>query len=498
MYSIFFSVASADVAFAEQIWEEFPDDAVYLYSRTGEDGAHLWDEIAKQQLPSARLVVIFWSASYLKAPGCVRELEQTRRLIEQRGLRTLVLRLDATPHHWTEAYDDTVKSVFDNLGPALDHRTSGPNVTLDQAKALARRVAEPVLNLLHPMMNRPELAAALKSAAKVTPYRFAPAVWVSGFNGVGRKTLIRSVQRDFAPNGLGIVIDVNETSLPRPVFLQIESRVFGAGEEELRELQRRTIEDEAQAIAEAVERTAADGNYLIFRHDRIIEDVVELPDWIGDVARRLVAGTRPKLFVVSQMPLHASLRDRAGNALVQQRVPTVDEHNLTEFCWQLIGHFDSHPERWSEVEIAKLVAAAGGNLGFLIALVNATKGIEDFSQIDQVVTARRGDMATAITSYIRWAWAQLDNFEDAKRTLLFLNDVSPCDLEDLNTALAPTTPIRRVLGRLIDLGLVEREGEDLFRLTPLLSNRLNRELMTPELVSWQREALMAFAASSRG
>jgi tetratricopeptide (TPR) repeat protein len=163
-----------------------------------------------------------------------------------------------------------------------------------------------------------------------------------------------------------------------------------------------------------------------------------------------------------------------------------------DFCYQLIGHFDKNSSRWTDAEIEKIVGASGGNIGFLVAIVRSASGIEDFDQIDQLVSANKQDMLASITTYIRWAFLQLRDFEDEQRTLLFLNDVSPCDVSDIERVVKPKRDILRVLGKLLDLGLIERESDNLYRLTPMLSRRLNRDLVRPELLGWLRDALVEF------
>ena len=53
MYPVFFSVASKNIKFAKGVWEKLPDDWIYLYSKTGEEAAHMWDEISWQELPNS-------------------------------------------------------------------------------------------------------------------------------------------------------------------------------------------------------------------------------------------------------------------------------------------------------------------------------------------------------------------------------------------------------------------------------------------------------------
>lgn len=492
MFPVFFSVSSKDIAFAEEVWKRLPDDWGYIYSKTGEEGMHMWDEISRRELPQSQLFVVFWSKNYITAKGCVREIRQAKDLVQQGQLRSIVLRLDDFPITWKDEFGEDAKQVFEALGGTLHYRTSSPKLSIQQAIDLVQRVAEFVLRSDHPQMPRHDLQQTLRRVIQNDRFTYYPGAWVSGFNGIGRETLIRDFNRSFTPNGRGVVIEVNEASLPKQTRLRIESEAFGADRKRLHQLNALPVDDEVRAVADTIERVFADGNYVIFRHNRIVEESVELPEWLDDVVKALSTATRPKLFIISQLPLLAARRTRCRESLVAQRVPTVDEHQLTEFCYQLIGHFDKNPARWTDVEIESIVRASGGNIGFLVSLVRAASGIEDFDQIDQLIEADSRNMAASITVYVRWAFSQLRDLEDEQRLLLFLNDISPCDIIDIETAVSPKRPILRVLGKLLELGLVERESENLYRLTPLLANRLSRDLIRPDLLVWLRGALVEF------
>ena len=492
MFPVFFSVSSKDIAFAEEVWKRLPDDWVYVYSKTGEEGVHMWDEISRRELPQSRLFVIFWSKNYITAQGCVREIRQAINLVQQGHLRSVVLRLDGFPITWKEELGEDAKPAFEALAGMLDYRTSPPNFAVQQAIDLVQRIAEPILGSDHPRLPRHDLQQTLRGVIRKDRYTYYPAIWVSGFNGVGRQTLTEDFNRGFAPNGRGVVIEVDEASLPKQTRLRIESEAFGADRARLRELNASPVDDEAGAVAETIERVFAAGNYVIFRHSRIVEENVELPQWVDDVVNALSPTTRPKLFIISQLPLLAERRTHCRELLVAQRIPTIDEHQLTDFSYQLIGHFDKNPGRWTDQEINKIVRSARGSIGFLVSLVRAAARIEDFDQIDQVMATDSSSMVASITVYVRWAFSQLREFEDEQRTLLFLNDISPCDLTDLEKAVAPKRPILRVLGKLLEFGLIERESENLYRLTPLLARRLSRDLIRPELLAWLRGALFSF------
>jgi len=452
----------------------------------------MWEEISRKELPRSQIFVIFWSERYAKAKGCVRELIQARDLVASNNLRPVVLRLDDYPIIWNSTVSPDLKAAFDALAAMLHYRTSSTRTSADKAADLVLRVSEPILRSDHPRMARDDSQNALRKMVRRDRFTYYPAVWVSGFNGVGRESLIRDFYRAFSPNGRGVVVDVDEASLPRQIRLRMESEALGAGSDRLNELNAAAVGDEIAAIADIIDQVNSVGNFIIFRHNRIVEESVELPEWIDDVVVRLATNTRPRLFIISQLPLSIERRGRCRDKLIAHRIPTIDEHDLEDFAPQLIGYFDERPDRWSNEAIDDIVRASAGNIGFLVSLVRAAASVEDFEGIDALIAADQTTLVASITAYVYWAFAQLREYDDEQRALLFLDNISPCDIGDLEHAIEPRRPMLRVLGKLLELGLVEREGDSLYRLTPLLARRLNRELIRPDLLDWLSSALLKF------
>ncbi len=365
-FPIFFSVASADIDFAEKVWEHFPSDWIYLYSKSGEESAHMWEEISERELPQSKVVVVFWSRNYLKAKGCIREIKQTSNLLKSKIIRPLVLRIDDCPLHWNENFPDEAKEIFADFGSTLEYRTSPECVSTSKAIELVNRVSDPILVSDHPRLPRPELIRSMRSSLQLPndKFRFAPAAWISGFNGVGRETLVREYCRDFVPNGTGIHIELNEASVPKQLLLRIESEALGASLQRLDEIQETIFESETIAVANAIERVVNSGNYLILRQGRIVEEQIELPEWLDDVINALEPSTRSKIFIISQVPLQPMRRIRCQKGIGSQRVSTITDNIMQEYCYQLVGHFDPHPQRWTDDVVDQLVSAAGGNIGF--------------------------------------------------------------------------------------------------------------------------------------
>ena len=187
MYPIFFSVSGKDLSFAESVWEDFPDDWVYLYSKVGRYGAKLWDEIGLEELPKAKLFVVFWSRNFSASDGCVREIKQASGLYRSGLIKPVIVQLDDYPLFWKDDMDPNLKPVFKALKPLADYRASEPNASVQRAKAMIAGLAEPLLQSGHPRMLRPDHVRALRQTLQKDRFTLVPACWVSGFNGVGRE-----------------------------------------------------------------------------------------------------------------------------------------------------------------------------------------------------------------------------------------------------------------------------------------------------------------------
>lgn len=496
MFPIFFSVSDKDVQRAQIVWGRFPSNLIYLYSMNGEVGADMWQEISERELPTAKGLVIFWSKNYVSSQGTLREIYQASNLFNEGLLpHVLVVRLDDFPITFNDALEADLKPVFEALSPFLKYRTSGANISDADISYSVEKFIETVVPNSHPLLPRPELVNSFSKRCRRDNFTCYPAMWVSGLNGVGRQTSIREVNRYFAPDGKAFVIDINETSLPKQILLRIEDEALGADLAHLERLQADPSADEPAALAERINRVFLAGHYVVLRQQRVIEERVELPTWLDDVVSSLPAANRPKLFIISQIPLTPEGRQRNQESLNDIRISTIEDDALEEFTWQLIGHFDPHPQRWTSELVGKVSTSAGGTLGLLVAIIRTAASIEDLDQITAFASSEHQRFAESLTAYTRWAFARIQGGEDEPRALLFLNDVSPCDADDLASVLKSDSPISSILGRLLELGLIERDLAGLYRLTPLLSNRLSRDLITPRLNQWRNTVLREFASS---
>lgn len=496
MYPVFLSVSSKDEGFAHIIWEKLPRDWAYLYSQSGEEGAELWDEISRRELPSSKYFVVFWSKNYPKAGGCVRELRQAAELVTTGLLSPLILRLDDFPITWRDDLPSELSPVFADLAKLLDVRTSRPNITVDDASHLVQRFIEPAMNMAHPVFPRDDVLEPMRSAAHKERFKCFPAMWISGFPGAGRTTLVEQLNRSMAPNGRPIAIDINAASLPRQICLKLESAGLGADLQRLEHVQE--AEDAAlpSGVAARIDRIFQAGNYVIFRHEMILQNNVDLPEWFDEVVAALVPAQRPKLFIVSQMPLSIERRKASFDKLAEQRVPGFSSHEVTSFADSLLAHFDPQPDRWTAKAVEDLIEAAQGNFGLLITLAKAASSVIDLGEVNELISHAKSTAQQSIAYYVDWAFNTLHDDINCQRLLLFLNDVSPCDARDFDAIFEDTNEsLLNIISKCMKLGFVERDNSGLYRLTPFLAGRLARHLVRSDLVMWRRTVIENFAKS---
>lgn len=496
MYPVFLSVSSKDEQFARAIWDELPRDWAYLYSTAGVEGAELWEEISVKELPASKFFVVFWSENYVHAQGCVRELSQAAELVKNGTLSPLILRLDEFPIKWKESLPINLKSIFSDLEQFLDVRTSRPSISIDDAQNLVQRFIEPAMSTAHPLLLRDDVLEPMRTAARKERFKCFPAMWISGFPGAGRTTLIEQLNRSMTPNGRLIAVDINATALPRQICLKLESAGLGADVERLEQVQAADDAGQPAGVAERIERIFNAGNYVVFRHEMILQNNVDLPEWFDDVINRLDAAQRPKLFIVSQMPLSIERRKSCFGNLSEQRVPGFSSYEVTNFTESLLAHFDPEPNRWTAKAVDDLIEAAQGNIGLLVTLTKAASSIIDLGEVGELVDHAKSQALKSIAYYVDWAFNSLQDDIDCQRLLIFLNDVSPCDPRDLESIFENSNDsILNIISKCMKLGFVERDSGGLYRLTPFLSGRLARHLVRADLIDWRRSVIESFAKS---
>lgn len=453
----------------------------------------MWEEIEKEELPFAHAFVIFWSANYIASPGALRELKFARNQLERGSLRQFaIIRCDQTPiiiadddrSSWADA------SAFDDLKPFLRHVRADRPLSIEHSEQIVDALVAKVERVSVPLQPRPQVQQDIKESAKIDHFNYRPVVWVSGLNGYGRKTTISEFMREIDPNLIPVHIDIDETSLPGQIAARIESRIFETPLERLID-----VEDDPLRVADLVERTRSTGRYIILRQNRVYEEGVEIPEWVEQVINQLDISRTPKLFIVSQLPVEDTLLARCGDKLAAFRMRSMEPAAAEEFIWKIISSMRGSPAQWDDTKVASIVSKSGGTPELMIAIVKIAVRMGDLSKLEDVIGTQAFQFSDTMATFVSWSYRQLEGMEEEKRALLFLNDVNPAALIDIQNFLNSVRPASEILSKLISLGLVEQDEDDLYRLSPLLSRRLSSLLTTRDLVLWHRDAINKFVSS---
>lgn len=497
MKSTFFSYASQDRNFVGQVTPKFRPDLVYDYDLTTAEGENFQKETGEDGLSRTRLFVVFWSQAYWKSEACMAELQTAGRLFKAGVIPyVLVLRLDETPIDARCTDDPELKGAIGELGVFTSSlRSSLPNVTLERAADLIAQKQMLIGSQIQvPECRRDDLAAAFRTALERDAFTFRPAMWISGFNGNGRTALVRDFCRYLAPNAPVHEIDVNECSLPGLLVLKIEAQVFGANEDRLRALAADGSHDSVEAAALAAERVRDAGGFLMLRQVRVQEERAELPDWIFDLCDKLQVTNRPALFVVAQLAPKSDCLARVASRLGSLRSPPLTFSESLDYCKQIVRARGIGSNRIDENLIERVAYTSGGNIDLLIKMLDAVIGSDlESSEISLLLDAQHEQFSVQLTGYINWCVFQLAGNESAFRILTALNVISPCSPEALRRLVSDYDFDMDSFHLVRKLGLVEQYGEGLFRLSPLLSARLEREFGKPERVAWRLSAQRRFA-----
>ena len=253
-------------------------------------------------------MVIFWSRDFLRSAACRRELELAASLLASGQLKHVaILRLDDLDlSAGTGDYTDAERAAFDHFAHfTARFRASTPPYDADKAFQIVDRLVREATARPAPIFPRPHVIEALRSGAKDGEFSYRPAVWVSGFNGYGRRTAIREFYRTLNGNATALEFDISELALPLPLLLLIEERALGADGARLTALQaelgEQSPEQVALRLAQAIEAVAAQQRYIILRQTRVHEERALPPEWIATVIKAL-GGDAPILFLTVQVP----------------------------------------------------------------------------------------------------------------------------------------------------------------------------------------------------
>lgn len=497
---IFFSVASGDVGLAERIFAHFQGGNIYLYSKSGENGAWIWKEIEEVQLPFAKALVVFWSAHFVKSEYTLRELRLARKFFDEGRLQDcVIIRLDDTQLIADPAGPELAPlhtEAIDLLSAFLGQKRSDPLKNVEaEARKLVSTLRDRVLGKKYPFQRRSVVQDQIEDAIDRDSATRFPALWLSGFNGNGRKTLAREMFRGLDRTVHEVDVWIDETSLPEQILMRIDSQYSGLMRKELAEMAENARNATPQDVAEAIERLAANNGYLMLQQSRLYEESVRLPEWVDETIAALNPGPLPKLVLITQLAPTDEQKLALEQKMAVCSVPPMTSVEATDFAWKIIRSVGQRNSWWNDEIVERVVEATDGKPDLIITVMQQASRLDRPEMIDQILGKEVSRFSETLTNVINYAMKQLEGDGIYKQILLFLTNISPVDRDDIEKFLKIQTSVSSYLTKLMDLSLVERSEAGLFRISPLLSNRLQALLIDPDIVASHRDSMREFASA---
>jgi|GEM_PF-6349925 len=503
MHPVFFSVSGAETSLASKVWEKFPSNDIYLYSRSKDSGEWMWDDI-ERELSSANGIVIFWSKAYLANEGTRKELLRAKHLFGQYAqLRhALIVRLDDTPIHASPSSspaDAETYSALQSFTSATWYSQAGGDT--DEITDLVDRL----LLRVHgsesrpPLLRRPHLLDSLKRATRAPSGKITPVVWVEGLNGNGRRYLIRESHREYSPDAIPIEISFSETNLPKQLALRIASEALQYDEASLSRLNDDPALNTYAGIGPLVDECDRRNKYLVLVQTSLPTVTAQtIPEWLLDSLACIRPVRRPKVYVVSSVSCPPKLLAEHPDTISRVRVPWLTDDELSTFTDQLINHFDSERAgRWTNDLRQTVAEASGGTAKLLVDMVRGAARLDSLRDLEKWAGLKAEQFSERLSSFISWSLSQLPPDGTELQILRLMRDISPVSHQVLIELVGG--PVNSSLTKLLELGVIECLDEDVFQMSPLLRRRINRSLNAFSESAEKKviEALRSFAARKR-
>lgn len=498
-HPVFFSFSGDAKSFAQSLKEKFSDDLVYMYIRTGADGIDFPQEIL-EEVTQCEIFVLFLSRDYVaddpKRPWCRRELAVAERRIVAGSLKKfLIIQMDDTPFDTPIKNPDTgqradVLRVFRNERRAFTQPLNRRAIEQRLAFELAQIGDGPL-----PVLPRVDFQKELREALDTGSYQTkTPLVIVSGFDGVGRKTLIRSVMSSDFKHLTEYTIPLDSADGPDDLLRMIWGEVFLKTIKEQRALMK-AVEASPEILHWHYRNLGTEliglKGYIVISKDQSTDVDETLPFWVSQYLSLLRPSVQPLIFITAPRPLPRRIRNLLENCQ-ELHLPTLEDSDAEELVAMHISARDpQRVARWGE-HLPFILEAGANTPKLLVDIVRlaARRASLDFLKKDVAADIARYD--ERIVRIVTWAMQQINE----RRPLLLLLDVlsrlGDSPYETLKE-IFDGEEIGESLYELVQYGLVENLSESIYRIPAALRRKLNFYLANPELRQEASRRLSNFA-----
>lgn len=480
MHPIFFSFANDAAELANRVRSKFNDDLIYAYTRTGGVADAFPLEI-QQELTACSIFVVFWSKKYVENDParvwCRRELLTASKRATQGTLsRYFIVQVDHTPLDHQIIDPETGEQIDAMKAFRQESRAFSAPVS---ANVIEQRLSMELAQLNqsnHPIMARENLERQLREVLDTGSMSSkTPVVFVNGFHGSGRRTLIRSVmdgQRHLTP----YFVALDGIEGPEDLLRNIWGDVLHKSLNEQRNMLRH-IEETPTAVLGYFRQLGlqlvVNKSYLVITKDDSTDLNEVAPRWLPECLSQVQPAVQPLIFCTLRRPLPDFMRIILRNG-ADVDVPTLEDDESLRMAHLLIGAVDpTRTARWAP-HIQTIVEASASNPKLLLDIVRTASRRPNFDFLSRDIHGDVQRFDEHVQRAIEWAWDSIKDNRLAVQVLDVINLLGATHIDSLRDIFdGSQTEMGDGLYHLIQCGLVEHLSESIYRIPRALSRKLN-------------------------
>jgi len=499
-HPIFFSFAADSAALASRLKNKFSDDLVYAYTRTGADGEIFPDEIL-EEISQCKIFVVFLSKNYIAnetaRPWCRRELITAMRRIEAGGLKSFFIIQNDNTTLDTQIIDPDTGSVIDAFKVFREVRRSFPHPV--DMKAIEHRIASELAMQLDtelPVLARDVFQRQIRSALNTGDYSTKrPVIFVSGFHGTGRKTLIRSVMSFDFKHLNEYIVPLENADGPEDLLRSIWGIVLQKTVGEQRVMMNNIDKDPAalgryyaQLSAQLVARRA----YVIISKEDTIGVGQTLPSWMPGIVNKMTPVVQPLVFITVPRPLPDFIKKELNDS-TEIAIPALEDEESLQLTHMVIGAYDpKRTGRWKP-HIPFILESGANSPQLLVDIVKLASKRSSLDFLEQHVQPDIDRFDQRVLQVLDWAWDKVKESQEKLLLLDILNSLGVAHIDTFEELFGRGLIFGKDLFELVQLGMVEHLDESTFRISPALRRKMNLYLLSSDLKRRTSDILKRFA-----
>lgn len=478
MPKAFLSHSSKDKNIVSKVFKDFGVAGSHFDEVTFDAGERSSAEIFSA-ISSTDVFVLFVSASSLKSPWVQTEIAVgQQKLFSGKIRKILVFILD----------DTSPKELPEWIRDHVYRKSASPKLIAKAIRSVLLDIAIESESESSIFIGRDSEMAALKGALAKVGSESPDVIFLSGTEGIGRRSLAKKALQETYPGIVKFPVEVVLASSQGDVDFFRELLSYGNSRpiEEIIALTSQFIESSpdqrATHNAELIEGITKERQVVFLRgHEALVKDDGDLQDWLGLLVQKLPKNPRPQLVVVARRMTPASRRGRYANThftglqslsrdksrdLLTLWLKELDVNFPSDLIDDIVEYVVGHPKN---IEVAARYAAEVG-----IARIN-TDRVDFINMIRQ--------RANALIEKIVLT-------DDQQKLLALFREYEYLSADDLLTALEERDEkIYFGIGYLQDHGILEKDGNYL-RLAPYLIDAVSRH-------EWTAPGIQIFVEAAR-